>query len=102
MATANNTVAIIIDGPMAKEISEKYDIDPRKTASILDIFTCIVQGLIPYGAQFLVVASMCEGRVSPIDIIPKNWYLFLLAAFALITYIEPSFDKLILKEKKVG
>ena len=99
MATANNTVAIIIDGPMAREISEKYDIDPRKTASILDIFTCFVQGLIPYGAQFLLVAGMCEGRVSPMDIIPKNWYLFLLAAFALITCIEPSFDKKILKGK---
>ena len=89
MATANNTVAIIVDGPMAREISEKYDIDPRKTASILDMFTCIMQGLIPYGAQFLVVASMCEGRVSPLDIIPNNWYLFLLAIFAILSYFIP-------------
>ncbi|MBR0480992.1 MAG: Na+/H+ antiporter NhaC family protein, partial [Firmicutes bacterium] len=99
VATANNTVAIIIDGPMAREISEKYDIDPRKTASILDMFTCIMQGLIPYGAQFLVVASMCEGRVSPMDIIPNNWYLFLLAAFAVLSYFVPWYEKITLKGK---
>ena len=99
MATANNTVAIIVDGPMAREISEKYDIDPRKTASILDMFTCIMQGLIPYGAQFLVVASMCEGRVSPLDIIPNNWYLFLLAIFAIISYFVPWYENITLKGK---
>ena len=99
MATANNTVAIIVDGPMAREISEKYDIDPRKTASILDMFTCIMQGLIPYGAQFLVVASMCEGRVSPLDIIPNNWYLFLLAIFAILSYFIPWYEKITLKGK---
>ena len=99
MATANNTVAIIVDGPMAREISEKYDIDPRKTASILDMFTCIMQGLIPYGAQFLVVASMCEGRVSPLDIIPRNWYLFLLAGFAILSYFVPWYEKITLKGK---
>ena len=99
MATANNTVAIIVDGPMAREISEKYDIDPRKTASILDMFTCIMQGLIPYGAQFLVVASMCEGRVSPLDIIPRNWYLFLLAGFAILSYFVPWYENITLKGK---
>jgi Na+/H+ antiporter NhaC len=99
VATANNTVAIIVDGPMAREISEKYDVDPRKTASILDMFTCIMQGLIPYGAQFLVVASMCEGRVSPMDIIPRNWYLFLLAFFAILSYFIPAFEKITLKGK---
>ena len=99
MATANNTVAIIVDGPMAREISEKYDIDPRKTASILDIFTCIMQGLIPYGAQFLVVAGLCEGRISPIDIIPSNWYLFLLTGFAILSYFVPWYEKFTLKGK---
>lgn len=98
-ATANNTVAIIVDGPMAREISEKYDVDPRKTASILDIFTCIMQGLIPYGAQFLLVASLCEGRISPMDIIPHNWYLFLLTAFALLSYFVPAYEKFTLKGK---
>ena len=99
MATANNTVAIIVDGPMAREISEKYDVDPRKTASILDIFTCVMQGLIPYGAQFLLVAAMCEGRISPMDIIPNNWYLFLLAGFAILSYFVPWFEGITLKGK---
>ena len=99
MATANNTVAIIVDGPMAKEISEKYDVDPRKTASILDIFTCIMQGLIPYGAQFLLVASLSEGRVSPMDVIPNNWYLFLLAGFAILSYFVPWYEKITLKKQ---
>ena len=99
MATANNTIAIIVDGPMAKEISEKYDVDTRKTASILDIFTCIMQGLIPYGAQFLLVASLAEGRVSPVDVIPNNWYLFLLAGFAILSYFIPWYEKITLKEK---
>ena len=99
MATANNTIAIIVDGPMAKEISEKYDVDPRKTASILDIFTCIMQGLIPYGAQFLLVASLSEGRVSPADVIPNNWYLFLLAGFAILSYFVPWYEKITLKDK---
>ena len=99
MATANNTVAIIVDGPMAKDISTKYRIDPRKTASILDIFTCIMQGLIPYGAQFLLVASLSEGRVSPMDVIPNNWYLFLLAGFALLSFFVPAYEKFTLKGK---
>ncbi|MBR0468785.1 MAG: Na+/H+ antiporter NhaC family protein [Mogibacterium sp.] len=99
MATANNTVAIIVDGPMAREISGKYDVDPRKTASILDIFTCIMQGLIPYGAQFLLVASLSEGRVSPMDVIPNNWYLFLLALFAILSYFVPWYEKITLKDR---
>ena len=99
MATANNTIAIIVDGPMAKEISAEYGVDPRKTASILDIFTCIMQGLIPYGAQFLLVASLSEGRVSPGDVIPNNWYLFLLAGFALLSYFVPWYEKITLKDQ---
>ncbi len=100
MATANNTIAIIVDGPMAKEISAEYGVDPRKTASILDIFTCIMQGLIPYGAQFLLVASLSEGRVSPGEVIPSNWYLFLLAGFAVLSYFIPWYEKITLKDQK--
>ena len=100
MATANNTIAIIVDGPMAKEISAEYGVDTRKTASILDIFTCIMQGLIPYGAQFLLVASLSEGRVSPGDVIPNNWYLFLLAGFAILSYFVPWYEKITLKDQK--
>jgi len=97
VATANNTIAIIVDGSMAHDISVKYDIDPRKTASILDSFTCIVQGLIPYGAQFLLVASLCKGRISPVDIIPNNWYLFLLGAFVILSIFLPPYERLTLK-----
>lgn len=99
VATANNTIAIIVDGSMAHDISVKYDIDPRKTASILDSFTCIVQGLIPYGAQFLLVASLCKGRISPVDIIPNNWYLFLLGAFVILSIFLPPYEKITLKGK---
>jgi Na+/H+ antiporter NhaC len=53
-AVANNTVAIIINGPIAKEICEKYKVDPRRSASLLDTFSCVFQGLIPYGAQMLI------------------------------------------------
>lgn len=96
MATANNTVAIIVDGNMARSISEKYQIDPRKTASILDSFTCIFQGMIPYGAQFLLVASLTKGRVSPLDIIPLFWYLFLLGFFTVLSFLIPWYEKLTL------
>lgn len=96
MATANNTVAIIVDGNMARSISEKYHIDPRKTASILDSFTCIFQGMIPYGAQFLLVASLTKGRVSPLDIIPLFWYLFLLGFFTVLSFLIPCYEKLTL------
>ena len=71
-ATANNTVAIIVTGEIAKEISEKYKIDPRRTASFLDIFSCIMQGFIPYGAQFLLIASLTKNAVNPTSMIPYN------------------------------
>lgn len=60
MATANNTVAILIASPIAKDISERYEVDPKRTASLLDIFACIFQGILPYGAQMLfAVLSIC-------------------------------------------
>ena len=57
LSTANNTIAIVLAGPIAKEISLEYDIDPRRTASLLDIFASVAQGLIPYGAQMLYAAA---------------------------------------------
>ncbi|MEG1582777.1 MAG: Na+/H+ antiporter NhaC family protein [Cetobacterium sp.] len=83
-AVANNTVAIIINGPIAKQISDKYDIDPKRTASILDIFSCIAQGAIPYGAQMLIMLSFTGGQVSPFDVIPLLWYQMILAIFTII------------------
>ncbi len=83
IATANNTVAIVIAAPIAKEISEEYGIRPEKTASLLDTVSCIFQGIIPYGAQMLIAASL--SGISSISIIPFLYYQFFLAIFVLIS-----------------
>ena len=110
-ATANNTVAIIIDGPVAKEISNDFKIDPRRSAALLDTFSCVMQGIIPYGAQILIAAGLTKdlgsGAVSPMEIIPFLWYQGILAILAIasifIRYADPSgdwdFDKDELKEE---
>ena len=85
VATANNTVAIVIAAPIAKEISEEYRIDPKKTASLLDTVSCIMQGVIPYGAQLLIAASLAG--ISSISIIPFLYYPFLLALFVLLSIL---------------
>lgn len=74
--TANNTIALIIAGPIAKDIARKFNIDPRRSASILDIFSCAVQGFIPYGAQLLIASGL--GGVSPLEIMPYLYYPYLL------------------------
>jgi Na+/H+ antiporter NhaC len=89
VAVANNTVAIIISGPIAKDISREYKVDPRQSASLLDIFSCIWQGIIPYGAQLLVVGSLTAGAASPLDVIPFLWYQQLLAVTAILSIIFP-------------
>lgn len=99
-ATANNTVAIIIDGPVAKEISNDFKIDPRRSAALLDTFSCVMQGVIPYGAQILIAAGLTKelgaGAVSPMEIIPFLWYQGILVIFAIasifIRYADPSGD----------
>ena len=85
IATANNTVAIVIAAPIAKEITREYDIDPRQTASLLDTWSCVFQGIIPYGAQLLVAATL--SGISSITIIPYLFYPFLLAACTLISIL---------------
>lgn len=80
-ATANNTVAIVIASPIAKEIAEEYHIEPKRTASLLDIFTSVFQGLIPYGAQLLYAADM--SGLTPFDIIPNCYYPVLMGISAL-------------------
>ena len=82
MCTANNTIAIVMAGPLAKDIAEEYDIDPRRTASILDIFGACIQGIIPYGAQ-LIVASGLAG-ISPIEILRYLHYPILMGVCGLI------------------
>ncbi len=87
IATANNTVAIVMANPIAKQMAQRYDITPRKTASILDIFSCIFQGIIPYGAQMLVAISAVAAlgyNISAFDIIPFLFYPFALLISSLI------------------
>ena len=87
IATANNTVAIVMAGPIARQISKEYDITPKESASVLDIFSCIFQGIIPYGAQMLVAISTAialGARVSAFQIIPFLFYPFLLAVSSLM------------------
>ena len=84
IATANNTVAIVMAGPIAKEISEEYGITPKESASLLDTFSCIFQGVIPYGAQMLVAISASGGAVSAFQIMPCLYYPYLLAVASVI------------------
>ncbi len=81
ICTANNTIAIITTGRIAKNITQKFGLDPRKTASILDTFSCLVQGFIPYGAQILMAAGLAG--ISTITIISNLWYPFVMGIFAL-------------------
>ena len=85
IATANNTVAIVMVAPIAREITEEYGIDPKKTASLLDTCTCIMQGIIPYGAQLLIAASL--SGISSMQIIPFLFYPYLLAVFVALSII---------------
>ena len=87
IATANNTVAIVVANPIAKEMSEEYGISNRKTASLLDTFSCVFQGIIPYGAQMLVAISAANElgySISAFQIIPVLFYPFMLLISSLI------------------
>lgn len=85
VCTANNTISIITVGPLASEIADEYRIDKRRSASILDIFSCVVQGIIPYGAQMLIAAELA--RVSPLNIIGYLYYPMVLCIFAILSII---------------
>ena len=82
LATANNTIAIVMAGPIAREISQEFDIDPRRTASLLDIFASVAQGLIPYGAQMLYAAA--AAGITTYAIIPYTFYPILMAISAFV------------------
>ena len=82
LCTANNTIAIVMAGPIAKEISEEFDIDPKRSASLLDIFTSVGQGMIPYGAQLLSAATLTG--LTPFDIIPNLFYPILMGVSAIL------------------
>ena len=85
LCTANNTIAIITTGPIAKDIAGKFNLDRRKTASILDTFSCFIQGIIPYGAQLLMAAGLA--KISPISIVGNLYYPFTMGTFALLAIL---------------
>nr|PZN04148.1 MAG: sodium:proton antiporter [Bacillota bacterium] len=82
ICTANNTVAIVITGPMAKKLVDEHGVDPRRSASLLDIFSCVWQCVIPYGAQLLLAGSIA--KLSPVEIMPHLYYPYLLCICALL------------------
>jgi len=86
LATANNTISIVIVGKFSKRIGEEYQIKTRVTASILDTFSCIVQGIIPYGAQVLILMSFSNGTIQYPHLLQHSYYLFLLL-IAVVVYI---------------
>ena len=100
-ATANNTVAIVLSGSMAKDISHEYKVDPRRTASLLDVFSCVFQGIIPYGAQILTAAALTSAygiTMSPTDIIPRLWYCWILAIVGILSIFVPFADGICRKD----
>jgi Na+/H+ antiporter NhaC len=81
---ANNTITILIVGPLAKNIADEHKIDLRRSASILDTISCFVQGVLPYGAQMLAALAVARQQVSPFDIMGKLYYPYLLGASTLL------------------
>ncbi|MCE7627215.1 Na+/H+ antiporter NhaC family protein, partial [Vibrio fluvialis] len=80
--TANNTVAIIVSGSVARQLAEENNVSPRRSASLLDIFSCVVQGILPYGAQVLLLGSVF--KLSPLEIVANSYYCFALAIAAIV------------------
>ena len=85
--TANNTIAILSVGPLAKHLAEHYDIPPKRAASILDTFSCLAQGIIPYGAQMLIASGLAA--VGPLEIIPYLYYPYILGGVAVLYILTP-------------
>ena len=82
---ANNTVAIILSGDMAREVAKEYAVDPKRAAAFMDIFSCIVQGIIPYGAQLLLACSIA--KLSPVELIGSIYYCWVLAILAVLAIV---------------
>ncbi|WP_125153992.1 Na+/H+ antiporter NhaC family protein [Clostridium rectalis] len=101
ICTANNTIAIVMTGPLAKNISDQYGIEPEKTSSLLDTFSCFSQGIIPYGAQLLAAAGLAN--ISPFAIMRYLYYPYLMALCAIIAIFLglPKIKKRVDKEKLV-
>lgn len=97
LSTANNTISIMIAGPLAKNIADKYEIDPRRSASLLDVFSCSIQGLIPYGAQMLVAAGIAS--ISPVSILAYSFYPILIGICGVLAILT-GYPKLTIKRVK--
>lgn len=100
-AVANNTIAIILSGPMAKKMAKAHKVDPRRTASLLDVFSCVFQGIIPYGAQLLSASSLTAAygvAISTVEIIPNMWYSWILAVVAVASIFIPFADGITRKD----
>ena len=95
---ANNTIAILISGKVSKEITDKYELKPQESASVLDIFACYVQGIIPYGAQILILISLSNFKMSYTDLVLNSFYLHLLLVITLGSIIFKSTKKLTLSK----
>ena len=89
-AIANNTIAIVLSGKVAQNITEKYNLSPKFSASVLDIFSCIVQGILPYGAQILILIKLSENKVNYLEIMQNAWYLYFLLFFVVLSIIIKS------------
>lgn len=98
LATANNTVSIIINGEMARSLCYKFHVDPRRSAALLSTFSTIFQGLIPYGAQMLIVTGFSGGAVSPLEVLPYCWFIYLLGISAIVSIYIPFSDGFIRKD----
>lgn len=85
VATTNNTISIMITGPLAKNIADQYDIEPRKSASLLDLFSCAFQGIIPYGGQILAAAGLAA--ISPASLVPYSFYPILVGVCGVIAIL---------------
>ena len=85
ICTANNTIAILSVGDIAKRVAEQFDIDPRRSASLLDTTSCCVQGILPYGAQLLMASGLAG--ISALSIVPYLFYPMLLGVAVVITIL---------------
>ena len=82
LCTAKNTVAIIVSGSVARQLAEENNVSPRRSASLLDIFSCVIQGVLPYGAQVLLLGSVFN--LSPLEVVSNSYYCFALAIVAVV------------------
>ena len=101
LAIANNTVSIVITGGIAREINDEYELNPKKTATIMDIFSCLVQGILPYGAQVLLLLNFAGGKLGFLDLVGNAWYILFLFIFTMIAIYSSFCDKWVQKIFKV-